>query len=220
MAHFIIAGSTGLIGGELANQLVDPKTEITLLSRRPIETKLPHHKVLMTNFDAISLPQAVTDNDAIFCALGTTIKKAGSKEAFRAVDYSLVVDLANAAKRAGYESFVVISSLGVNENTNNFYLKTKAEMETALTQVGFRSLTILRPSLLLGERNEFRLGERIAEKVSFLLRPLFMGNLKRYLPISAHNVARAMINAASQKTEGVQVIESEQIALLAVEKGN
>jgi uncharacterized protein YbjT (DUF2867 family) len=211
MAHYLIAGSTGLIGQALANQLSDPLHTVTLIARRDLQPAHSHHNVLKTNFDPLVLPNAQSDADAVFCALGTTIKKAGSKEAFEAVDYQLVLTVAEAAKASGYQRFIVVSSTGTTPNTKNFYLQTKAKVEAALIHLEFAQLVIMRPSLLLGAREEFRLGERIGEAVSWVLTPLFMGKLKRYRPVHTDNVAKKMLAAAEQSTGGVLIVESENI---------
>lgn len=211
MAHYIVAGSTGLIGQALAHQLNDSTQSVTLITRRNIPTPHPHQTLLKTDFNPLTLPPAQSTDDAIFCALGTTIKKAGSKQAFEDVDYGLVVQLANAAKTAGYERFIVVSSTGTKPSTKNFYLQTKAKMEAALQNMDFEQLVILRPSLLLGVREEFRFGERVGEAMSAVLRPLFVGKLKRYQPVHAEQVAGRMISAALEEPVGSVIIESEQI---------
>ena len=215
MQNIVLAGSTGLIGQSVIKQLDHFDCKATLLSRRPLNSASAHHSVLITDFSSINLPQAESERDAVLCALGTTIKTAGSKEAFAAIDFELVKRLAVEAKHRGYQHFIVISSLGTTPNSKNFYLQTKAEMEAALGEVGFKSLAILRPSLLLGDRQEFRLGEKAAEVVSNLVRPIFKGKLSRYQPIHADLVARAMLTLALSSGEGIQVFESEEIRMLA-----
>jgi uncharacterized protein YbjT (DUF2867 family) len=217
MQNIVLAGSTGLIGQSVIKQLDHFDCSATLLTRRPLNLISAQHKTIVTDFSDIDLPQAESDRDAFLCALGTTIKTAGSKEAFAAIDFDLVKRLAQAAKQKGYEHFIVISSLGTTPSTNNFYLQTKAKMESALESCGFKSLAILRPSLLLGERQEFRLGEKVAEKASSLLMPLFKGKFSRYQPIHADSVARAMLALTLKPSEGVRIVESDEIRRLATE---
>ena len=217
MSHMIVAGATGLIGSHIAQQLNDPQQQVTLLSRRKMSPPYAHQQINVDYFTTGQLPASTSSQDTVFCALGTTIRKAGSKSAFEQVDLTLVVELATAAKAAGFQKFVVVSSLGVKPDTTNFYLATKAKMEAALTDLGFASLVIVRPSLLLGERAEFRMGERFAEIVATLLSPIFKGKLARYRPVQAADVAKAMIHLATQKTGPVTVVESESIRLLAAQ---
>lgn len=217
MKQIVIAGATGLIGQAVCSQLSDVSIHVTVLTRRPIKPRFSHHNVLITDFEQVELPSVATNTGAVLCALGTTIKKAGSKTAFTRVDLDFVLNVANAAKRAGYQKFIVISSLGVSDNTRNFYLQTKARMERELTALNFDSLVILRPSLLLGEREEFRLGEKIAEWLSFVLTPFWKGKLARYRPIPDEFVAKAMLKLTQASTEPVSIIESEVIHRLAAE---
>ena len=217
MPQLIIAGATGLVGRSLCKQLSDPNSPITLLIRRSITPLFAHHQVQLTDFQPLQLTQATSDNDAVVCALGTTIKKAGSQAAFADVDLNLVVNLATCAKQAGYQKFIVISSLGTREGSRNFYLQTKAKMESALRELNFNSLVILRPSLLLGDRDEFRFGEKAAEVLSTLVSPLWRGKLARYQPVSADQVATAIRKLATSATDKVTIVESEVIRRIAIE---
>jgi len=216
MTQFIIAGATGLIGKAICRQLKDSSNKVTLLSRRPIKAQHPHHIIQQTDFTDLTLPLAESPTDTVLCALGTTIKKAGSPAAFIAVDLDLVLTVAKAAKASGFQKFIVVSSLGTRDGTKNFYLQTKAKMENALRELGFDSLVILRPSLLLGERDEFRIGEKVAEIAAVLMTPFWKGKLARYQPIHAEQVAKAMVNLAKTKTDNVAIVESERIRRLAI----
>lgn len=211
MSRLIVAGATGLIGSTLLARPVTEFDEVLVLSRRDIPLSQDHYKLQLTDFRKLQLPEASSDGDAIICALGTTIKKAGSKQAFRAVDYDMVKQLARAARQARYRRFALVSSVGANEFTANFYLRTKGQVEAALRGVGFDQLTIVRPSLLLGEREEFRLGEKVGESVAGFLRPLFLGKLKKYRPVHAHEVSECLIRAVIDAQTGVRVIESNDI---------
>jgi len=212
MSKILVAGSTGLIGSSVAKQLtVDLSGNVILLSRRPFNASQAHHHVNVIDFNNIELTAATSPSDAIICALGTTIKIAGSNQAFEAVDLDMVINLATAAKKSGYQRFAVVSSIGATPDTNNFYLKTKGKMEVQLAEIGFDSLTIVRPSLLLGAREEFRLGEKIGEWASALLSPLFIGKLKKYRPVQASMVAHALIQSITNNQAGVRVLESDQI---------
>lgn len=211
MPHAIIAGSTGLIGKALAVALAGSDIQVTLLSRRDFEPTHAHQQILKTNFDPLLLPASKHPDDVVYCALGTTIKKAGSQAAFTAVDLDLVVKVANAAHDAGYRTFAVVSSLGTTPTTRNFYLKTKARMEAAVSEVGFDRVIIIRPSLLLGDREEFRFGEKAGEVLSKVISPVLVGRLKRYRPVQASAVARALIQEATGSEPGIHVVESDVI---------
>jgi uncharacterized protein YbjT (DUF2867 family) len=152
-----------------------------------------------------SLPAA---EDA-FCCLGTTIKKAGSQEAFRAVDHDAVLAFARAAKRAGVRRFLVVTALGADARSSVFYNRVKGEAEQALQALGFESLVILRPSLLLGDRAESRPGERAAIVASRVLGPLLRPFGSR--PIEARTVARAMTALAQAAPQGVRVALSGEL---------
>lgn len=218
MASYVIAGATGLIGSELAILLSDPATPVTLLTRRPLTPAMPHHQVIQTELLAPEIPPAGSDRDTVYCALGTTIKTAGSKTAFSQVDHDMVVAVAQAAKRAGYDHFVVISSLGVRSDTRNFYLQTKHRMEQSIADIGFNRVTILRPSLLLGARDEFRLGESVGAWLSRFIAPLFIGALRKYRPIPARAVAQAMLKSDERTEPGSIILQSDDIARIATEQ--
>lgn len=212
MNHVVIAGATGLIGNELLLQLTQQRCQaVTALVRRAIDLPHPHQSHVLIDFSAPLLPPPKSEQDTVICALGTTIKKAGSKAAFRSVDYAMVVDLAKVAKAEGYQTFAVVSSLGAQKPGSNFYLQTKFDMEQALQALDFKTLVIARPSLLLGDRAEFRAGEKVAEVVTSVLRPLFIGKLKHYQPVAAATVAKALIQTCAERPQGVIVLENERL---------
>lgn len=212
MNHVVLAGATGLIGTELLLQLTQQRCEaVTALVRRAVDLPHPHQSHALIDFSAPLLPPPKSEHDAVICALGTTIKKAGSKPAFRAVDFDMVVQLANAAKAEGYQTFAVVSSIGADKPGGNFYLQTKHDMEKALVALNFTTLVIARPSLLLGDRAEFRFGERAAEVVFSALQPLFIGKLKHFKPISATTVAKALILTCAERPEGITLLENERL---------
>jgi uncharacterized protein YbjT (DUF2867 family) len=212
MANILIAGATGLIGSHLVQQLPpDRVDDVLLLVRRPIAPLYAHHHQWISDFTPLALPPAGGTADAVICALGTTIKQAGSRQAFAAVDYGRVLDLARAAKQAGYQRFVVVSSLGADAASGNFYLATKGRMEAALVALDFSSLTIAQPSLLLGKRSSFRLGERIAQVLAKGLSFLFLGPFAKYRPVQAADVAATLIRAALEGRSGCQWIPSAPI---------
>jgi uncharacterized protein YbjT (DUF2867 family) len=149
--------------------------------------------------------------DIAFSTLGTTIKTAGSKEAFTKVDYTYVLNYAEAVKQAGASRFVLVSSLGVTQNGGNFYLTVKRDIENALKNLKFKSLIIVRPSMLLGQRKEFRPAEMIGKFLMKGLGFLFVGGLKKYKAIEAGVVAKAMIELSKTDLEDTVVFESDRL---------
>jgi uncharacterized protein YbjT (DUF2867 family) len=177
-------------------------------TRKPL-AKLPKLENPIVDFE--NLPNSATwwKSDAVLCALGTTIKQAGSKEQFRHVDYDYVLQTAELAHAAGTSCFVLNSSLGADASSGNFYLKVKGQLEHDLIALGFQSLTLIRPSLLdAGERPDSRPGEQIGLWFSKRLSVIIP---KRYQPIGTENVARAMLQAALNAKGGIHFVESEQL---------
>lgn len=209
----VIAGATGLIGSHLIDLMKkdgDVKSA-QVLSRRPLD--LPEK---FTTVQGDLMEPALTDDVNVgFCALGTTMAVAGSKEAFYHVDHDLVLAFAKAAKEKGAETFVLVSSLGADATSSNYYLRVKGETERDLEAVGFRSLIILRPSLLLGQRNEFRLGELFGKGAMTLFGPLMLGSLSKYRGIHGRTVANAMLSLAKEDLPGVHVLESDRLQAFA-----
>ncbi len=216
MKTALLAGATGLVGSELLQQLIsnDVYDKIHLLTRRSLPTE--SDKIVVHEIDFENLP-AFTINDKIdhvFCALGTTIKKAGTKENFRKVDFEYVVGLAAKSKDLSAEKFLVISSLGANKRSMIFYNRVKGEMESALKNKGLPHVFIFRPSLLLGERLEHRTGEKTAASVYKAISPVFKGPLRKYKAVEASQVAKAMILTALTNDEPFKIIESDEIQSL------
>lgn len=143
----------------------------------------------------------------VFCCLGTTIKRAGSQPAFRLVDHTFVIGLARSGLRAGATQFLLVSAIGADPASRIFYSRVKGETEAAVRKLPYRSIQIFRPSLLLGDRAEFRLGERIATLGAPMLSVLLFGRLRRYRPIHAATVARAMVTIAREAPLGPNVFE-------------
>lgn len=204
-----IAGSTGFIGRLLIDLLKneDSFERIDVVSRRPLN--LPEKFNVLVNDDIAK--QSFVQLDVAFCALGTTIKTAGSQEAFYHVDHDLVIEFAKNAKAADAKTFVLVSSVGATPNTSNFYLRVKGETERDLEAIGFDSLIILRPSMLMGERKEFRLGELVGKGVMTVFNPLMIGGLAKYRGIQGKTVAKAMISLGKENLSGTHVLEGEQL---------
>jgi uncharacterized protein YbjT (DUF2867 family) len=209
----LVAGATGLVGRELVSFLL--KTEyynsIHIITRRPFD--LEHLKITSytLDFDQIGLfsPKALIHD--VYICLGTTMKKAGSKDAFRQVDFQYVVAIANWALNHNVERLSVISSLGADPASGNFYLRTKGQMENAIADLKLSHLTILRPSLLLGKRYEFRFGEKMGALTMKPLSFLMMGKLKKFRPIQAKKVAHTLFYFTIHNQEALQVIENDTL---------
>ena len=211
--RFVLAGGSGLVGRALASQIsADVQcSALHLLLRKPVpelET-LPHaHAVPWVDGQMPALPAS----DVALCALGTTIQTAGSQAAFRAVDFDAVLAFAQAARQAGTRRFGVVSALGADVNSRVFYNRVKGEIEQALSALGFATLVIARPSLLLGNRTELgqspRMAEALAQTVATAmawLTPL------RWRAIQADTVAQAMLKTLRDARPGVHILESDQL---------
>ena len=149
--------------------------------------------------------------DDVFCCLGTTIKKAGSKEAFTRVDYNYVTQLAEITANKGASQFLVVSSMGADPSSLFFYNRVKGKMEEDIKKYGFETVHIIRPSLLLGEREEQRTGEEIASKIMKPISTLMVGPLEKYKPIQAETVAKALVNLAAQDIKGIHLHLSDDL---------
>ncbi|VXA82529.1 putative NAD(P)-binding protein YraR [Aeromonas veronii] len=209
MSRILIAGASGLIGRELVQQL-PAEHELTLLCRKP--GKEAHHW-LPVNFDDLASVTLSRPVDIAFCTLGTTRKEAGSAEAFRRVDLDYVVAFAELALRHGCQRLIVVSSMGASASSPALYLRTKGEMEQALLAQSWPRLAIVRPAMLLGDRQPPRLSEQIFQTIYPLFRPLLVGKLARWRAIEARQVARAMI-ALSKLPAGCEIVENEQLLAL------
>lgn len=140
----------------------------------------------------------------MLCALGTTLRRAGSRERFREVDLGYPLRIAELALRRGAGHFLLVSSVGADPGSRFFYSRVKGELEQAILELGYPAVTVVRPSLLLGERREFRPGEQIAKRFGFLAPP-------RYRPVHAADVAAILVDAARRREPGKRVIESREI---------
>jgi uncharacterized protein YbjT (DUF2867 family) len=198
----LLAGGSGLVGGLAIGHLLAPGAfaGVVALVRRPLPAR-PGLEQRTVDFARLDAEPAVPASAAV-CALGTTLRKAGSREAFRAVDVDAVVAFARWARSGGAPTFVLVSSVGADPRSANFYLRSKGEAEEALADLGFARLVSLRPSLLLGSRGESRPGEAIGKALTPLLNPLLQGPLRRYRAIEAGVVAAAAARAALDPSPG------------------
>ncbi|MCI0696437.1 oxidoreductase [candidate division KSB1 bacterium] len=212
----LLLGASGLVGGHCLKRLLDDTAydKVTALVRKPLAL---HHAKLeqqVVDFSRLQNYAPLVKAHDVFCCLGTTIKKAGSQAAFRQVDFTYPFETAKIAAANGAEQFLIVTSLGANPASRIFYNRVKGEVEAAIAPLAFRAVHIFRPSLLLGERQEFRLGEKLAERVTKIFSFLFVGPLRKYRPIKASVVAAAMIAVAKRNLAGNNIFESDQIQAL------
>jgi uncharacterized protein YbjT (DUF2867 family) len=207
-----LVGSTGLIGSFLLEELLnDPYFDtVRILIRRPIDITHPKLEKKIVDFnDSDSLLVALSNSDVVFCSIGSTMKKVkGDKEAYRKIDFDIPVKLARFCKMTGCEKFILVSSAGANSKSRNFYQRLKEETEEAVKSVGLKTVHIMRPSLLLGERKEFRLGENIGKAVMTSLSFLIP---EKYKAIQGKDVAKVMIALGKKNDEGIFVHENLEI---------
>lgn len=212
----IVIGATGLTGTHLVAALLqDPSfSHVKILIRQPWAHPRPRLESVIVDFDDEESLATALQGDVLYCCIGTTIKKAGSQEKFRAVDYGIPAKCARIAHAQGVSQFALMSSIGANSHSRNFYLRTKGETEEAVQSVGFSGVYIFRPSVLIGSRKEFRLGEWLGKILIQLFYFLLQGRWKKYRGIKAATVANAMIAATKQANTGVSIYESDAIQSL------
>ncbi len=210
----ILFGATGLTGSLLLTKLIqDERYETIKVFTRSVPDARSD-KLQIINIDLEDLEKysdEISGND-LFCCLGTTIKKAGTKDNFRKVDLEWPALIASIAHKNGVPNFLMISSIGADPGSSNFYLRTKGEAEKAVQQYDFKKTVILRPSMLLGKRKEFRLLEELGKIIMKPVKLILRGKLKKYRPIDAERVAKAMIKFANTTTSKY-VFESHEIEL-------
>ena len=208
-----LVGATGLIGGYLLNELLnDPYFDtVRILIRRPLDITHPKLEKKIIDFnDGDSLLVALSNSDVLFCSIGSTMKKAkGDKDVYRKIDFDIPIKLAKFCKMTGCEKLILVSSAGANSKSMNFYQRLKGETEEALKESGLKTIHIMRPSLLLGERKEFRLGENIGKAVMTSLSFLIPD---KYKAIKGKDVAKVMLVLAKKNEEGYFVHENKEIS--------
>ena len=209
----LVVGASGLVGGHVLRLLLEDSAYagVTVLARR--ELPLAHKKLQqrVVGFDRLAQIADFPRVHDVFCCLGTTMKQAGSRAAFRTVDYTYVVELARVAVRHRASQFLVVTALGADPRSRIFYGRVKGEAEEALRRLQFEGIQIFRPSWLVGARAKGRPIERMAGLLSPLVAWAFVGPLARYRPIKAETVARAMVRVAREAPRGTHVYESEDI---------
>ena len=213
MRSALVVGATGLVGSALVKLLCESEeyAAVNVISRRPLDYTHPKLMVKLRDFNEIA------ENDIefaheVFCCLGTTIKKAGTREQFEKVDFEYPMMIAALAKNRGIGHFIVISAMGANEKSLAYYSRVKGKLETELIKMDFPQLSIIRPSLITGNRNEFRLGETVGAKALNIARPLLVGPLKKVRSIPAEQIALAMkVIALYGKQQNVAIYLSDEI---------
>jgi uncharacterized protein YbjT (DUF2867 family) len=210
----LVIGGSGLVGGHTIRRLVERGFDVVSLVRRP--AGITGERVV--DFARLG-EEDVAGFDDLVSALGTTMKKAGSRETFRAVDFELPLKVATLARKAGVKQMALVSSVGADPASSTFYLKTKGELEDALHGLGFDHLHILRPSFLLGERAEERGLERAGIAIARATKGLLVGGLRKYRPIHADDVARAIVGCLERPREGRRMIYEHDAILAAAQPG-
>ncbi|CAM3707017.1 NAD(P)H-binding protein [Mucilaginibacter galii] len=213
----VIAGASGLVGNELLHILLQESTydEVLILVRKHLP--IQHKKLvqLQVSFDELEQHQSAINGHALFCCLGSTKSKTPDLNVYRKIDHDYPVKLAQIALKNKMPHYHLVSAIGANSTSSNFYTKMKGETERDIQAVDIRSLHIYQPSLLTGNRKEHRLTERIATGVMKIIDPLLIGGLKKYQSIAAATVARAMYKQSLNQEEGVFVHPSDHIKQLA-----
>ena len=212
MPSVALLGATGLVGGHCLDLLAGDRAfeRIVVIARRRFaEAMAPRVEAHIVDLEHLEEHPDLLAVDQVICALGTTIKAVGgSQERFRAVDYGIPLSAATVAHRQGVRHFLLVSAAGASTTSRFFYNRVKGDLEDALRSLPFRSVTIVRPSLLLGERRESRFGEQLAKRFGWVLPG-------RYKPVHARDVARTLVRAAKEDVPGLHIIESERIRELA-----
>ena len=205
----VVLGSTGLIGTELLKLLLnDPDfSAVRILVRQPVAITHQKLDVQIVSFDDYhDIKLKLGTGHSVFCCVGTTMKKVkGEKEAYRKVDYNIPVNSANAAIENGFKKYLLVSSVGADKNSANFYLQLKGLVEEAISKLAFESIHFFRPSLLLGDRKEFRPAEKLVQGSMKIFSILFVRRFKKYKPIKVIDVAQAMVAASKKDVDGVHV---------------
>lgn len=212
----LILGATGLVGSHCVDLLLnDPRySSVRIIGRRSLGISNPRLKERITELERMEAEVDLFAVDDVFCCLGTTIKKAGSQEAFSRVDVEYPTRAAKLAAKAGARRFLVVSALGANARSRIFYNRAKGQMEEQVRRATGGVVWIMRPGLLVGERPEPRMGELVGEAVLRILKPVMIGSMRRYRAIKARDVAKAMITLANSSGAGGS-IESDEIFTIA-----
>lgn len=216
MKSAIVIGATGLIGNFITTKLIadDRYEKIKIFVRRTSEINHPKLMEFVIDFERIEDWQNLLTGDELYSALGTTIKKAGSQKVQYNIDFNYQYNVAKAAAQNGIKNYMLVSSLGANPESKNFYLRLKGLLDEKIQQLSFDRIRIFRPSVLVGERSEKRFAEHFGIKLAGAVTNLIPA-LKKYRPIHAEIVAEAMIKSANQNVnDKIIVYESDKIFLI------
>lgn len=216
----LLFGATGLVGSFCLKYLLENPAyqKVLVFSRRPIDTKHAKLEVKIIDFNKLDSYAKWIKGDDLYCCLGTTLRKAGSRSAFYKVDFTYSYEIARIAAENKVNQYLLVSSVGADKDSVFFYSQVKGELEEAVKQLPFWGIHVFQPSMLLGERDEIRIGEQIAARLSRGL-DFFLGNLlSKYRPVEAETVARAMIYAAQQLRQGIHTYPSHHLHNLANEE--
>lgn len=213
MKTAVVLGASGLVGSKLVDVLLKSKeySKVIIFVRKKIElsnSKLIQYSI---DFNSIDLYTEYIKGDDFFCCIGTTIKKAKTRENFMKIDYNYPVKFAEIAKENGMKNFLLITSIKANPKSSNYYLKTKGILEKRIQEMKFSGTFIFRPSILLGKRKEIRIGEKVGGIILSFFSIFLLGRLKKYKPIQAAQVAYAMYKTAQENLLNVHIYESDQI---------
>ena len=215
MRTIILTGATGLIGEAFINLFDMPRhAKLIIVSRKKPAFALPKGvevRLIDDFFDEDALREALKGGNEMICCIGTTIKKAGSKQAFEKTDVGIIERLAQCCSDLDFDGFHYVSSIDASIESKAFYLQCKGRAEMAIRLGKFKRITLLRPSLLLGQRREFRLGEKIGMFFSAVFPMFLIGPFKRYRPIQADTVAKCLLYRAMSDNEDTMILESEEI---------
>ncbi|MGZ5245408.1 MAG: oxidoreductase [Bacteroidia bacterium] len=209
----MVLGASGLVGSYVLQHLLENNIyeKVIALVRKPLDISHKKLRQEVVDFEHLRKHANLFKVDDLYCCVGTTIKKAGSKEAFRAVDYHIPIEAAKYASAQGVKQYLLVSSLGANAKSTFFYMRTKGELEEDLKKHPFRAIHIFHPSMLLGPRKENRFGEKIGQIFMKLVEPLLINGLRKYKAIHAETVAKAMIKVALDGKEGIYTHVSDEI---------
>ena len=206
-----IAGSTGLVGSHLLKNLSNIYPRVISLTRKKVNYSKPNIQNIIVNFDDLKIESVFKDVDHLYIALGTTRKKAGSAYNFKKVDYHYCINLARIANDCGVKSISIISSVGSDPNSSFLYPMTKGLIEKDISKISLHHLSIVRPGIILGKRNENRIGEKIGKVIFSLIDKLLFGKLSKYKSISADNISKAMIYQVVNSSPGVNILEYKEL---------
>lgn len=211
----VLLGATGLIGSKLLQKLLDSSdySQVNILVRKPVDITHPKLHVQIVDFsNTNNYYQALGTGDVIFCCIGTTMKNVnGNKTKYRSIDYDIAVNAAKWGIENGFSRYSIVSAIGADSKSSNFYLRLKGEVEDKISSLGYSTIDIFRPSLLMGKRKDQRAEERFAQMVFPLVAFLFVGGWRKYKPVQAEAVARAMLNASLANRTGRNIYEYDQI---------